>query len=104
MTLKAIKLNEFVGKDLSEVKDYLEKTYPGQLATAEDRKEFMETFQDVERGSAYYFFGSVVTGNRISLAFRNEKNWGENDLPMGFGKDYPALNWGSQDRVVLIKS
>ena len=35
--LKVLKLEEFYGQTLGEVRDYLEKTYPGQLPTLELR-------------------------------------------------------------------
>lgn len=39
---KIISLPDFEGKTLKEVKEYLNKTYPGQLAGEEDQEEFYE--------------------------------------------------------------
>jgi hypothetical protein len=57
MKYKILKLDEFVGKELGEVKNYLDKNYAGKLATEEDLKNLPDECKD---GNWYYTFGSLV--------------------------------------------
>lgn len=95
---KVIELPNMVGKSIKEVKEYLEKTYPGQLAGEEHQDAFEKSKPELPSWTACFFFGSLrycdgnwcVPNSRWDgSSFRRNAYW------LGNG-------WSSNCRVVLI--
>lgn len=101
-TFTVIELKDFIGKPLSEVKEYLEKTYPGRLATDEDRSAFMETYKpdtDTEEWRWYVFFGSLLR-NSDGYWLVPDVHWYGSKLACG--ADWLGSGWDPSYRVVLL--
>ena len=97
---KVIELPEMVGKTLQEVKDYLEKTYPGQLAKEEHQEEFEKVKPDTSDWRSFYFFGSL----RYSCGRWNVPcvRWDGSEFDRRAG--WLGYVWNSPYRVVLLET
>ena len=90
-----------VGKTIQEVKDYLEKTYPGQLAKKEHQEEFEKIKPETEDWVCYFFFGSFLRYSSGSW-YVPDSFWDGS----GFGRHayWPDHDWLSDYRVVLLET
>ena len=98
---KVIELPDMVEKTLEQVKDYLEKTYPNQLAKEEHIEVFLKTKQNPKNWNWFYFFGSVLRdagGHWLVPCV----DW----YGAGFSRDADWLDdgWGARYRVVLLET
>ena len=57
---KIIELPQFVGKNLQDVCEFVEKEYPGRLANEADREDFIASKPDLPDDTWCYFFGSIL--------------------------------------------
>ena len=101
MKFKIIELPQFVGKTLQEVKDFVEKEYPGQLAKEEHREEFIKSNPKLPDWTWCFFFGSKVRGSvgdwHVPCAGRGGSAWGR-------GAVWLTDGWCSGCRVVLVET
>ena|SRR3990167_880659 len=97
---KTIELPEMVGKTLQEVKDYLEKTYPGQLAKQEHQEEFEKTKPDTSDWRWFYFFGSLR--NSDGYWYVPYVHWNGSEFYRN--ADWLGDEWFSDFRVVLLET
>src|SRR3990167_4978808 len=102
--LKVLKLEEFYGQTLGEVRDYLEKTYPGQLPTLElrdyiyEHQDEMPIFFREQNWIWFYFFGTILRiqdGNAETPTL----SWGGGVLRRDA---YWLGRWNSNYRIVLL--
>jgi len=101
MKFKTIELPDMVGKTLQEVKDYLEKEYPNQLAKEEHQEEYIKSNSKLPDWTWCFFFGSVLRyspGHWDVPCARWGGSWWNRDA------NCLASSWHSDYRVVLLES